>query len=98
MPMKLRTRAIVLIFVLWPLFGLTVVWLSLTVAEWFAILLLPLVFLFQKSFSNIRCEHCGKPLGWNKLALPQKLFGAAFSWWTPCIPKQCSSCGNEYER
>ena len=95
---RIRTRAIVLAFVLWPLLGLSVVWLSLVVSEWLAILLLPMVFMFQKSFASIRCQHCGKPLGWNKLAIPQKLFGAHFFWWTPFIPKRCPACGNEYER
>jgi len=98
MNLGLRTRAILLVFVLWPLLGLSVAWLSLVVSEWFAVLSLPMVFIFQEAFSRFRCEHCGKPLGWNELALPRKLFGIKLSWWTPHIPKRCSRCRNEYDR
>jgi DNA-directed RNA polymerase subunit RPC12/RpoP len=98
MTLASRTRALLLVFVLWPLFGLAIVSLSLQVSAWFAVLLLPALFLFQKYFSTIRCEYCGKPLAWNELTLPRKLFGVRFSWWTPFVPRRCSSCGNEYDR
>ena len=98
MKLRLRTQMIVLMFVLWPLSGLSVIWLSLKVTEWFMIFMLPLALFFNKAVSKLHCEHCGKPLSWNELTFIRKLFGVTLWWWTPFIPKKCSSCGKEYDR
>ena len=81
--MSVRTKFHLLSFVVFPVGGLTLVTLGITVHGVFGLLLLPYTLVIGILDHRIRCPSCNKRLLWQGPLM------------FPYIPKHCQSCGHD---
>lgn len=75
----------------WFIAGLVLLLLTLYLHQLFVILLVALQAVVGIWMMRLRCRSCGHPIHMHYL----NIFGRAFPYWAPWLPKRCPRCAAE---
>jgi len=91
MPMNVRLKYHLLLFVFWPVIGFLLFIPVAFLSPWFFVLIVLWSVVIEFITSRIRCPYCRSKVGWGRYII----FGFHFEWWKVWIPKHCEKCGFE---
>jgi len=92
--MSPRLKYLLILFALFPSGFIAISISVINVSAWFGIAILVWAIFIEVASSKIRCDDCGRPVGWHRY----KLFHLSFNWWNPLPGKQCENCGGNLMR